>query len=177
MSWSQASKLSATLQVMFQNRTGKLALVDLYYEWGRGRNANLIHAQQGSTLYDIGAASCSAVKPVPVTALPAFDTGRLPHVIRRPYQISYCTHTVTRTQCPEVFVSLRSDVARVGRRMQSTPTALASTSTLSRKPAGASFFVLDILLCALRHASTAWRVLHMAEYIYATGWSNSRWAS
>ena len=41
---------------MFQNRTGKLALVDLYYEWGRGRNANLIHAQQGSTLYDIGAA-------------------------------------------------------------------------------------------------------------------------
>ncbi len=50
------SETSATLQVMFQNRTGKLALVDLYYEWGRGRNANLIHAQQGSTLYDIGAA-------------------------------------------------------------------------------------------------------------------------
>jgi len=42
-------------QVMFQNRTGKLALVDLYYEWGKGRNANLIHSQLGSTLYDIGA--------------------------------------------------------------------------------------------------------------------------
>jgi len=40
---------------MFQNRTGKLALVDLYYEWGKGRNANLIHSQLGSTLYDIGA--------------------------------------------------------------------------------------------------------------------------
>ena len=49
---------------MFQNRTGKLALVDLYYEWGRGRNANLIHAQQGSTLYDIGAALSSTAKPV-----------------------------------------------------------------------------------------------------------------
>ena len=54
--------LHATLQVMFQNRTGKLALVDLYYEWGRGRNANLIHAQQGSTLYDIGAAPGSDAK-------------------------------------------------------------------------------------------------------------------
>ncbi len=41
---------------MFQNRTGKLALVDLFYEWERGRNANLIHSQQGTTLYDIGAA-------------------------------------------------------------------------------------------------------------------------
>ena len=57
-------KLFATLQVMFQNRTGKLALVDLYYEWGRGRNANLIHAQQGTTLYDIGAALSSAAKPI-----------------------------------------------------------------------------------------------------------------
>lgn len=61
------SKVSATLQVMFQNRTGKLALVDLYYEWGRGRNANLIHAQQGSTLYDIGAALSSAARPVIAT--------------------------------------------------------------------------------------------------------------
>lgn len=62
------SGLSATLQVMFQNRTGKLALVDLYYEWGRGRNANLIHAQQGSTLYDIGAALGTAAKPICATS-------------------------------------------------------------------------------------------------------------
>lgn len=36
-----------------QNRNGSLALVDLYYEWGRGRNANLIHKQMATTLYDI----------------------------------------------------------------------------------------------------------------------------
>lgn len=36
-----------------QNRSGSLALVDLYYEWGKGRNANLIHKQLGTTLYDI----------------------------------------------------------------------------------------------------------------------------
>lgn len=39
--------------VTIQNRTGRLALVDLYYEWGKGRNANLIHSQLGTTLYDI----------------------------------------------------------------------------------------------------------------------------
>ena len=36
-----------------QNRNGSLALVDLYYEWKKGRNANLIHRQLGTTLYDI----------------------------------------------------------------------------------------------------------------------------
>ena len=36
-----------------QNRNGSLALVDLYYEWKKGRNANLIHKQLGTTLYDI----------------------------------------------------------------------------------------------------------------------------
>ena len=36
-----------------QDRNGSLALVDLYYEWGKGRNANLIHRQLGTTLYDI----------------------------------------------------------------------------------------------------------------------------
>ena len=30
-----------------QDRNGSLALVDLYYEWGKGRNANLIHKQLG----------------------------------------------------------------------------------------------------------------------------------
>lgn len=39
--------------VAVQNRSGSLALVDLYYEWGKGRNANLIHSQLGTTLYDI----------------------------------------------------------------------------------------------------------------------------
>ena len=39
--------------VAVQNRTGSLALVDLYYEWNKGRNANLIHSQLGTTLYDI----------------------------------------------------------------------------------------------------------------------------
>jgi hypothetical protein len=39
--------------VTVQNRTGRLALVDLYYEWGKGRNANLIHSQLDTTLYDI----------------------------------------------------------------------------------------------------------------------------
>ncbi|EIE21544.1 hypothetical protein COCSUDRAFT_17537 [Coccomyxa subellipsoidea C-169] len=39
--------------VAVQNRSGSLALVDLYYEWQRGRNANLIHSQLGTTLYDI----------------------------------------------------------------------------------------------------------------------------
>lgn len=59
--WEVARTGAVPAQVMFQNRTGKLALVDLYYEWGRGRNANLIHAQQGSTLYDIGACSCQSL--------------------------------------------------------------------------------------------------------------------
>lgn len=36
-----------------QDRNGSLALVDLYYEWGKGRNANVIHRQLGTTLYDI----------------------------------------------------------------------------------------------------------------------------
>ena len=48
---------------MFQNRTGKLALVDLFYEWERGRNANLIHSQQGTTLYDIGADTAYGSQP------------------------------------------------------------------------------------------------------------------
>lgn len=39
--------------VAVQNRSGSLALVDLYYEWQKGRNANLIHSQLGTTLYDI----------------------------------------------------------------------------------------------------------------------------
>lgn len=39
--------------VAVQNRIGSLALVDLYYEWSKGRNANLIHSQLGTTLYDI----------------------------------------------------------------------------------------------------------------------------
>lgn len=39
--------------VAVQNRSGSLALVDLYYEWSKGRNANLIHSQLGTTLYDI----------------------------------------------------------------------------------------------------------------------------
>ena len=36
-----------------QDRNGSLALVDLHYEWSKGRNANLIHKQLGTTLYDI----------------------------------------------------------------------------------------------------------------------------
>ena len=36
-----------------QDRNGSLALVDLYYEWSKGRNANLIHKQLGTTLFDI----------------------------------------------------------------------------------------------------------------------------
>jgi hypothetical protein len=39
--------------VAVQNRNGSLALVDLYYEWKKGRNANLIHSQLGTTLHDI----------------------------------------------------------------------------------------------------------------------------
>jgi hypothetical protein len=40
--------------VTVQNRSGSLALVDLYYEYPRGRNANLIYSQlSGSTLFDI----------------------------------------------------------------------------------------------------------------------------
>ncbi|BDA44768.1 Uncharacterized protein At4g14100 [Coccomyxa sp. Obi] len=39
--------------VAVQNRSGSLALVDLYYEWSKGRNANLIHSQLGTTLHDI----------------------------------------------------------------------------------------------------------------------------
>ena len=38
--------------VTVQNRSGSLALVDLYYEYPL-RNANLIHQQLGSTLFDI----------------------------------------------------------------------------------------------------------------------------
>lgn len=40
---------------LFQNRSGKLALVDLYYDWPGGRNLNIIRSQQGftGTLYDV----------------------------------------------------------------------------------------------------------------------------
>lgn len=39
--------------VLFQNRTGNLALVDLWYDWPNGRNFNVIHKQLGSTIYDL----------------------------------------------------------------------------------------------------------------------------
>ena len=40
--------------VTVQNRSGSLAIVDLYYEYAKGRNANLIYSQlSGSTLFDV----------------------------------------------------------------------------------------------------------------------------
>lgn len=36
-----------------QRLSGKLALVDLWYDWTNGRNLNLIQSQLGSTLWDI----------------------------------------------------------------------------------------------------------------------------
>ena len=47
---------------MVQNSTttGALALTELFYEWPKGRNANLIHNQLGTTLYDIECASVQA---------------------------------------------------------------------------------------------------------------------
>lgn len=39
--------------VMFQNRTGNLALVDLWYDWPNGRNINIIHKQLGPTIFDL----------------------------------------------------------------------------------------------------------------------------
>lgn len=38
---------------MFQNRSGHLALVDLWYDFEGGRNLNLIRSQQGRTLFDV----------------------------------------------------------------------------------------------------------------------------
>ena len=38
---------------LFQNRSGRLAMVDLYYDWPGGRNMNLIHDQQGRILFDV----------------------------------------------------------------------------------------------------------------------------
>lgn len=39
--------------VLFQNRTGKLALVDLWYDFPLGLNVNIIRSQLGRTLYDV----------------------------------------------------------------------------------------------------------------------------
>ncbi|KAK9840243.1 hypothetical protein WJX74_006077 [Apatococcus lobatus] len=39
--------------VMLQNRSGSLALVDLWYDWPAQRNLNLIQNQQAGTLWDI----------------------------------------------------------------------------------------------------------------------------
>ncbi|GAQ82776.1 hypothetical protein KFL_001240075 [Klebsormidium nitens] len=39
--------------VCLQNRSGHLALTDLWYDFPGGRNANIIHRQLGSTTYDI----------------------------------------------------------------------------------------------------------------------------
>ena len=36
-----------------QNRSGHLASVDLWYDWQRGFNLNLIQRQLGSTLWDL----------------------------------------------------------------------------------------------------------------------------
>ena len=38
---------------LFQNRTGTLALLDLWYDWPGGRNFNIIHTQLGPTIYDL----------------------------------------------------------------------------------------------------------------------------
>jgi len=45
--------LGPFLAVLFQNRTGRLALVDLWYDFEGGRNMNLIRSQQGRTLFDV----------------------------------------------------------------------------------------------------------------------------
>lgn len=37
---------------LLQNRSGNLALTDLYYDWQGGRNLNVIRSQLGSTLFD-----------------------------------------------------------------------------------------------------------------------------
>lgn len=39
--------------ILFQNRTGNLALLDLWYDWPNGRNFNIIHKQLGPTIYDL----------------------------------------------------------------------------------------------------------------------------
>lgn len=39
--------------VLFQNRTGNLALLDLWYDWPNGRNFNIIHKQLGPTIFDL----------------------------------------------------------------------------------------------------------------------------
>eukprot|EP00897_Mesotaenium_endlicherianum_P008898 jgi/Mesen1/8036/ME000428S07240 len=38
---------------LFQNRTGNLAIVDLWYDWKRGGNMNIIRSIGGNTLYDV----------------------------------------------------------------------------------------------------------------------------
>ena len=38
---------------LFQNRTGNLALVDLWYDWPNGRNLHIIHKQMGPTIFDL----------------------------------------------------------------------------------------------------------------------------
>lgn len=38
---------------LLQNRTGNLALVDLWYDWPNGRNFNIIHKQMGPTIFDL----------------------------------------------------------------------------------------------------------------------------
>ena len=39
--------------VMFQNRTNRLALVTLYYDWQLGANLNIISSQLGGTVWDL----------------------------------------------------------------------------------------------------------------------------
>lgn len=38
---------------MYQNRTGKLSIIDLWYDYPNGRNLNLIQKQLGSLTYDV----------------------------------------------------------------------------------------------------------------------------
>jgi len=38
---------------LLQNRSGRLATVDLWFDWPNGRNFNIIHDQQGGTTYDL----------------------------------------------------------------------------------------------------------------------------
>lgn len=38
---------------MYQNRTGKLSIVDLWYDFPNGRNLNLIQKQLGSVTHDV----------------------------------------------------------------------------------------------------------------------------
>ncbi|XP_002984548.2 uncharacterized protein At4g14100 [Selaginella moellendorffii] len=39
--------------LLFQNSSGKLSTIDLWYDFPNGRNFNIIHHQLGSTLYDL----------------------------------------------------------------------------------------------------------------------------